>query len=74
MGIDTSDESALSLWTIRQKRRENFGKIIHNLVEHPETESFWRLRMSNKLIVDLLGLKHATSFFEVDRMFRIIFV
>ncbi len=64
-GVDPADESAPSVQTIREKRRQNFMTIIRNLVEHPEKENFRRLRMSNKLISDLLGVKHADKFFEV---------
>ena len=67
VGVDASDPSTPSIQTFREKRRQNFITIIRNLVENPENENFRRLRMSNKLVADLLELRFALNFFEVGR-------
>lgn len=63
--MNPCDENVPSIKEIRDKRRNNFTTIIRNLVEQPDKENFRRLRMSNKLISDLLQLKFAQQFFEV---------
>ncbi|KAL5109425.1 UBX domain-containing protein 6 [Taenia crassiceps] len=63
-GVDASDATTPSIQTFRDKRKQNFGTIIRNLIENPEKENFRRLRVGNKSIADLLELKFAIKFLE----------
>ncbi|KAL7060089.1 hypothetical protein AAHC03_09252 [Spirometra sp. Aus1] len=50
---------------VRAKRRQNFVKILTNIISHPENDMYRRLRVSNKFIADLLAVKYAEDFFKV---------
>ncbi|VDK29769.1 unnamed protein product, partial [Dibothriocephalus latus] len=50
---------------VRAKRRQNFMKILSNVISHPENDVYRRLRVSNRFVADLLAVKYAEDFFKV---------
>ncbi|VDM04139.1 unnamed protein product [Schistocephalus solidus] len=50
---------------VRAKRRQNFMKILSNIISHPEKDVYRRLRVSNRFVADLLAVKYAEDFFKV---------
>lgn len=63
--VDTTDPQAPTLTDVRNSRRQNFVKLLKNIIEVPEKEAFRRLRVSNVLIVDLLSIDVAEDFLNM---------
>nr|CDS26494.1 dual specificity mitogen activated protein [Hymenolepis microstoma] len=62
--VDPNNESTPDINVFREKRKNNLETIIRNLIEHPDKENFRRLKMSNKLIAELLQLEYGQKFLE----------
>ncbi|KAA0189332.1 UBX domain-containing protein 6 [Fasciolopsis buskii] len=61
--VPISEQPTASEW--REKRKQNFARILSNLIENPQNPTFRRLRVRNQLVSDLLSIKGANLFFKV---------
>lgn len=62
--VPISEQPTASEW--REKRKQNFARILSNLIENPQNPTFRRLRVRNQLVSDLLSIKGANLFFKVS--------
>ncbi|THD28459.1 UBX domain-containing protein 6 [Fasciola hepatica] len=60
--IPISEQPTASEW--REKLKQNFSRILNNLIENPQNPTFRRLRIGNQLVSDLLSIQGAGLFFR----------
>ncbi|KAL3311847.1 UBX domain-containing protein 6 [Cichlidogyrus casuarinus] len=63
-GVDPTNPSAPLLSEVRVKRRQNLVKILSNLLASPDNPKFRKLRISNKIVSDLLSIEGAELYFQ----------
>lgn len=49
---------------VREKRKQNFIRILQNLIQSPDNPTYRRLRVGNQLVQDLLSVDGAELFFQ----------
>ncbi|KAG5448695.1 UBX domain-containing protein 6 [Clonorchis sinensis] len=59
--VPISEQPTASEW--REKRKQNFARILNNLIQTPDNPTFRRLRVGNQLVRDLMAVEGAELFF-----------
>ncbi|OON13807.1 PUB domain protein [Opisthorchis viverrini] len=60
--VPISEQPTTSEW--REKRKQNFARILNNLIQTPDNPTFRRLRVGNQLVRDLMAVEGAELFFR----------
>ncbi|KAA3679447.1 UBX domain-containing protein 6 [Paragonimus westermani] len=63
--IPLAEQPTPSEW--REKRRQNFARILNNLIQYPDNPVYRKLRVGNQLVRDLLSIDGAKQFFQACR-------
>ncbi|KAF7262205.1 hypothetical protein EG68_00560, partial [Paragonimus skrjabini miyazakii] len=63
--IPLAEQPTPSEW--REKRRQNFARILNNLIQYPDNPVYRKLRVGNQLVRDLLSIDGAEQFFQACR-------
>ncbi|KAF8567290.1 hypothetical protein P879_05883 [Paragonimus westermani] len=63
--IPLAEQPTPSEW--REKRRQNFARILNNLIQYPDNPVYRKLRVGNQLVRDLLSIDGAKEFFQACR-------
>ncbi|KAF6772712.1 hypothetical protein AHF37_08242 [Paragonimus kellicotti] len=62
--IPLAEQPTPSEW--RAKRRQNFARILNNLIQYPDNPVYRKLRVGNQLVGDLLSIDGAKQFFQAS--------